>query len=94
MIRPIDTQILYPQSPALSNRQQHINEQGVLQQAQFAELLKKENQNKKETVEEIDKKQKLSYKKDEKRDKHNKKQNKKGEEQNKKIKQRHIDIRI
>ena len=94
MIRPIEAKSLYPKSPALSNRQQHSNEQGILQQTQFAEVLKKENQHKKQTVEEVEKKQKLSYKKDEKRDKNNKKQNKKGEEQSRKIKQRHIDIRI
>ncbi|MGL4345392.1 MAG: hypothetical protein ACRCTE_09350 [Cellulosilyticaceae bacterium] len=50
MIRPIDTQILYPQSPELSNRQQVAKQQSEIQQQQFADIMNKENESQRDTV--------------------------------------------
>lgn len=59
MLRPIDTQILYPQSPELSGRQQMANQQANLQQNQFADIMQKQTQEKKERVNKAPEKQKI-----------------------------------
>ncbi|MGL4736974.1 MAG: hypothetical protein ACRCW2_05910 [Cellulosilyticaceae bacterium] len=55
MIRPIDTQILYPQAPELSNRQQVNKQLPENQQQQFAQIMQKESEVKKEKVQEVSK---------------------------------------
>ena len=50
VIRPIDTQILYPQAPELGNRQHTANQKPSIQQEQFAQLMQKEVEHKKETI--------------------------------------------
>lgn len=104
MIRPIDTQILYTQSAELSNRQQVANQSTLVQQNQFAELMQKEVQTKKEQVQKTasdekvknDKKEgnRSNYSEQEKKDKKDKdKQTKdpaRGVQENK----RQIDIKI
>lgn len=59
MLRPIDTQILYPQAPELSNRQQAANDSVINQQSQFAEIMYKETQIKKEKVQQAEKNEKV-----------------------------------
>lgn len=50
MIRPIDTQILHPQTPEIAGRQQRTNHLPVEQQSQFGDIMKKEVEHKKDTV--------------------------------------------
>lgn len=50
MIRPIDTQILHPQTPIIAGREQRSNNMPAQQQAQFGDLMQKEVEHKKETV--------------------------------------------
>lgn len=50
MIRPIDTQVLYPQTPEIAGRQQRNNQLPTEQQAQFGNLMKKEVESKKDTI--------------------------------------------
>lgn len=50
MIRPIDTQVLYPQTPEIAGRQQRNNQLPSEQQAQFGNLMKKEVESKKDTI--------------------------------------------
>ena len=53
MSRPIDTQVIYSQSPNESSRQHVSNQQPALQQDQFANIMHKETENKKDTVFEV-----------------------------------------
>lgn len=64
MIRPIDTQILHPQTPELANRQQVNNQLPAVQQDQFANIIQKEIKTKKDTVQETHKTDKLKTNKD------------------------------
>ncbi len=50
MIRPIDTQILHPQTPEIAGRQQRSNHLPVEQQSQFGDIMQKEVDHKKDTV--------------------------------------------
>lgn len=50
MIKPIDTQILHPQTPKIAEQQQKNNQLTIEQQAQFGDIMKKEVEHKKETV--------------------------------------------
>ena len=55
MLRPIDTQTVYQQTQEVASRQQMQQQAQVLQQDQFSTLLKKEVQNKREKVNELQK---------------------------------------
>lgn len=59
MIRPIDTQILYPQTPELGNRQHTDNQKANVHQEQFAQLMHKEAEHKKEVVDSAKEGQKM-----------------------------------
>ena len=50
MIRPIDTQIIHPQTPEIAGRQQRNNHLPVEQQSQFGDIMKKEVAHKKDMV--------------------------------------------
>lgn len=100
MLRPIDTQTIYQQTPEVSNRQQAIRQGEEMQQTQFAQILQKETDVKQETVNEV--------KEDEKTDNDlNKKQGRRQNDPQKKYKKKndskkdkeiqsatHIDIKI
>lgn len=58
MIRPIDTQILYPQAPELGNRQHVANQKPNIEQEQFAQLMQKEVEQKKEAIDKSKEEQK------------------------------------
>lgn len=51
MIRPIDTQILYPQTVELSQRQQKLNRSESLQQQQFSDIINKKVKENQDTIE-------------------------------------------
>ena len=80
MIRPIDTQILYPQSPELSNKQQVDNQKPALQQDAFAQIMKDEVTQKKERVQQTEKDSKV---KNDPNEKKKKQQSKKGKQSTK-----------
>lgn len=103
MLRPIDTQILYPQSPQLSNRQQVDNQKATIQQDTFADIMKEETNQKKETIikteenQQVKNNKKDSEKKRSKQSKNhpNKKKNLQENKKDEKIQtQSTIDIRI
>lgn len=103
MIRPIDTQILHPQTPEIAGRQQKTNHLPVEQQSQFGDIMKKEVEHKKDTVVESQNPANLKADKDGTRQPghHNKKKSKKksNQEDHKKNKndnssRTRIDIRI
>ncbi len=50
MIRPIDTQILHPQTPIIAGREQRNNHMPIEQQSQFGDIMKKEVDHKKDMV--------------------------------------------
>lgn len=50
MIRPIDTQIIHPQTPEIAGRQQRTNHLPIEQQSQFGDIMQKEVEEKKDTV--------------------------------------------
>ncbi|MBE6021758.1 MAG: hypothetical protein E7231_00835 [Cellulosilyticum sp.] len=101
MLRPIDTQTIYQQTPEVSNRQQAFKQGEEMQQTQFANLLHKEVEDKKKVV--------IETKEDAKTDndlnkrqgrnafgekkKYKKKKND-TEEEKKKEKSQHFDMRI
>lgn len=64
MIRPIDTQILHPQTPTIAAREQRTNHLPVEQQSQFGEIMKKEVAHKKDTVVEAQNPEHLKANKD------------------------------
>jgi len=101
MLRPVDTQTIYQQTPEISNRQQAVRQGEEMQQTQFAQIFQKETDLKQETVNEV--------KKDEKTDNDlNKKQRRRQDDSEKKYKKKkndtkkdkeiqgttHIDIKI
>lgn len=103
MLRPIDTQILYPQTPQLSNKQQVDNQKATVQQDTFAQIMKEETNKKKDTIVKTEENQKITNNKkdsEKKKSKKSKKQahKKKNVEENKKDEnhqtQNTIDIRI
>ncbi|WP_069997478.1 hypothetical protein [Cellulosilyticum sp. I15G10I2] len=101
MLRPIDTQTIYQQTQELSNRQQVHNQGEHRQQGQFAHIMQKETELKKESVNELEKNQKIdnNLNKEKKEEQGNAKKNKKKESsknnQGKKWhKETQIDIRI
>lgn len=103
MLRPIDTQTIYQQTQEISNRQQVHNKSELTQQGQFAHIMQKETELKKESVNELEKSQKVDndlnkqkkqgQKKDEEK-KHNKKKSSESSQLKKWDKQTKIDIRI
>ena len=50
MIRPIDTQIIHPQTPTIAGQQQRNNHLPVEQQSQFGDIMQKDVDHKKDTV--------------------------------------------
>lgn len=50
MLRPIDTQTIYQQTPEVSNRQQGARQSEEMQQTQFANILHKETEEKQKVV--------------------------------------------
>ncbi|MGL4798500.1 MAG: hypothetical protein ACRCWY_03735 [Cellulosilyticaceae bacterium] len=85
MIRPIDTQILYPQAPTLSNRQQVDNQKPMQHQENFAQIMKQETEQKKETVIETEKDSGVKFKKEnEKKEGQSKKDKKQSSQEQKK----------
>lgn len=50
MLRPIDTQTIYQQTPEVSNRQQAFKQAEEMQQNQFANILHKETEEKQKVV--------------------------------------------
>lgn len=99
MIKPIDTQVLYPQTPEIAGRQQRNNQVPLEQQAQFDNIMKKEVASKKDTIIAPHKAEDLKTNKDgakqlaDQRSK-KKKRKKKKENQAKKRSENTIDIRI
>lgn len=59
MLRPIDTQTIYQQSPEVSNRQQASKHGGEMQQTQLADILNKQTIDRQEMVNEINEDEKL-----------------------------------
>lgn len=55
MLRPIDTQTIYQQTPEFSNRQHIQNHEAELQQNQFANILHKETEEKQQFVQKTEK---------------------------------------
>ena len=53
MLRPIDTQTIYQQTPEVSNKQQAMKQGEEMQQTQFGQSLQKETDLKQETVNEV-----------------------------------------
>lgn len=101
MIRPIDTQTIYQQTQEIANRQQVYNQNEHNQQGQFAHIMQKETEIKKESVNELEKNQKIDnhLNKDGNNQQNNAKQNKKKKfSKNKPLKkwgeENRIDIRI
>lgn len=84
MIRPIDTQILHPQTPEIAGRQQRNNHMPVEQQAKYGDIMKKEVAHKKDTVVEAQNPEHLKTKKDQ--SKQPSSQNHQGSKQKKKDK--------
>ena len=81
MIRPIDIQILYPNAPEFSNRQQVDNQNPNGQQGQFAEMMQKEQAEKKEKIAHMEEGQKVRHATDQNEKKQQ--QNGKGKKDNK-----------
>ena len=103
LIKPIDTQILYPQTPELANRQHSTNQVPAVQQDQFAHIMQKEAKIKQDTIAPTPKSENLKTEKDSQRQKENPQFQKREQKnnQNKKPKQKQkakntnrIDIRI
>ena len=101
MLRPIDTQTIYQQTPEVSNKQQAFKQGEEMQQTQFASIFNKETQEKQKVVIET----KENAKTDNKLDKRNgrgtfaeqkkyKKKKKDIEKKDAKISSTHIDLRI
>lgn len=59
MLRPIDIQSQFSQSPALSNKQQIVNQQITQQQEQLTDLMKKELVHNQEVIVQINQGEKV-----------------------------------
>ena len=103
LIKPIDTQVLYPQTPEIAGRQHRTNQLPSEQQTQFGNLMKKEVDEKRDTIIPSQKAEDLKTNKD--AGKHLADQNPKGSKKKQKQKEtakekapessrRTIDIRI
>lgn len=90
MIRPIDTQILYPNAPEMSNRQQVDNQKSSIQQGQFAEVMQKEQKEKKEKISHLEEGQKMGHINEHANSKHKKNNKSKKENEVKKNKKTHL----
>ena len=64
MIKPIDTQVLYPQTPEIAGREHRNNQVPLEQQAQFGNIMKKEVESKKDTIVQAQKAEDLKTNKD------------------------------
>lgn len=53
MLRPVDTQTIYQQTPDVSSRQQGVQQGEEMQQMQFTQILQKEVDAKQESVNEV-----------------------------------------
>lgn len=101
MLRPIDTQTIYQQTPEVSNRQQAFKQGEEMQQAQFATLLNKETEEKQKVVIETKENTKTDNQLDKRRGrkeviekkKYKKKKND-TEDKNLEASSMHIDLRI
>ncbi len=60
MLRPIDTQTIYQQTQELSNRQHVQSKSEHTQQGQFAQIMQKHTELKKESVNELQKDEKVN----------------------------------
>lgn len=97
MIKPIDTQVLYPQTPEIAGRQQRNNQVPLEQQAQFSNIMKKEVESKKDTIIAPHEAEHLKTNKDGAKhsaDQNLKKRKKKKKNQGKRHYENTIDIRI
>lgn len=101
MIRPIDTQIIHPQTPIVAAKQQRNNHLPVEQQSQFGDIMKKEVEHKKDTVVEAQDPSNLKADKDASKEMNQKNTSKKRHEKQKDKKDKvqkksahKIDIRI
>ncbi|MDF2612663.1 MAG: hypothetical protein K0S71_449 [Clostridia bacterium] len=79
MLRPIDTQTIYQQTQELSNRQQVHNQGEHTKQGQFAHIMQKQTEIKNESVNELNKDEKVDnhLNKDKEKDQNRQKKNKK-----------------
>ena len=101
MLRPIDTQTIYQQTPEVSSRQQAVKQGEEMQQIQLVPILQKETEVKQETVNEVREGEKLDndlYKKQGRREANAQKKYKKKKNSIKEDKApqnvTHIDIKI
>ena len=100
MLRPIDTQTIYQQTPEVSNRQQGFKQSEEMQQTQFANILHKETEEKQKVVIETKENAKADNQLDKRRrrnaaDEPRKyKKKKKDTEKEKSATSNHIDLRI
>lgn len=101
MLRPIDTQTIYQQTPEVSNRQQAFKQGEEMQQAQFANILHKETEQKQKVVIETKENAKTDNHLDKRRGRNasdEKKKYKKKKNDTKKVEKKdynqHIDLRI
>lgn len=100
MLRPIDTQTIYQQTPEVSNRQQGFKQSEEMQQAQFANILHKETEEKQKVVIETKENAKADNQLDKRRGRNAEgeqkkyKKKKKDTEKEKSSTSNHIDLRI
>ncbi len=100
MLRPIDTQTIYQQTPEVSNRQQGIKQSEEMQQTQFANIFHKETEEKQKVVIETKENAKADNQLDKRKGRNasgeqKKYKNKKKDiEKEKKLTSNHIDLRI
>ena len=100
MLRPIDTQTIYQQTPEVSNRQQGFKQSEEMQQTQFANLLHKETEEKQKVVIETKENAKTDNQLDKRRGRNTAEGQKKYKKKKKDTKEEanttsnHIDLRI
>ena len=105
MLRPIDTQTIYQQTPEVSHRQQASQQGQEMQQTQFAQILQNEVDIQQETVSEVKENKKTDHdlkkkqghrdtnpKKKYKKNKNNSKDSTDQERETKPV--QHIDIKV
>lgn len=69
-IRPMDMQVLIPRATEIAKSQNHLDQQGVLQQQQFSEQLQKMAENRQRQVQSTSKNEGGKIKGDQEREKH------------------------
>lgn len=97
MLRPIDTQTIYQQTQEVANRQQVHNQIEKVQQEQFSHIMQKQTEEKKETVNKLQKSQRVDNDLEKQKNKKDNQKNQKDQkDQNKKSTQQEskIDIKI